>query len=79
MGSRGKVLLETTTQKAIANVTDPSCQQQDHVPYLNIIQFINSMTISDSNHPTIITHMKHEHNLLKCPPLFNENILSTKS
>ena len=68
MGSRGWVLLETITQKAIVNVTDPSCQQQDHAPYLNIILFITSMTTSDSNHPTIITHTKHEHNLIKCPP-----------
>jgi len=79
MGSRGWVLLETITQKAIVNVTDPSCQQQDHVPYLNIIQFINSMIPLDSNHPTTITHIKYEHNILKCPPLFSENTLSTKS
>jgi len=58
MSSRGYVLLETTTLKAVVNVTDPSCQQQDHTPKLNNIHFINSMIASDSNHPTIITHNK---------------------
>ena len=31
--------------KAAANITDPSCQWQDHIPWLSIIHFIDSMTI----------------------------------
>jgi len=36
------------------------------------------MIASDSNHPTTVIQMEHEHITLKCPPLFGRNILSIK-